>query len=351
MTDIFREPKPAAGFYKSQCEPEEEIVLEPAFHWAAGDEALRFTIAMICSNCDHLKLTCAIKLTGNFLSKRIRIASNFRIYAIRHSSVDLTKVNKGWGDLRIEGFLKDQRVISRMYSRRGVDQKFSVQADDTELSPTAPIVRALHSGHRRIRRDSALRQRSHRTDSGRSSDNYWRQSFCSGRRHWRRLDSCQGRSRNGSPHRHASSPRHSVRYPDAARSPRRARIAILREAANLVDNFWRLARRRSPCAPRHSPSIIWCFFVLPLEVPEIPAVVVFDPNAATNIFLILFYLERPKAAERAATALRRTFTLLALEELDERLCFLLLEPHGEQPAYRRSSSCGHPHGAGVPAGL
>ncbi|HLZ97161.1 MAG TPA: glycoside hydrolase family 2 TIM barrel-domain containing protein, partial [Steroidobacteraceae bacterium] len=33
VTDIFREPKPAAGFYKSQCDPDEEIVLEPAFHW------------------------------------------------------------------------------------------------------------------------------------------------------------------------------------------------------------------------------------------------------------------------------------------------------------------------------
>ena len=42
VVDMFREPKPAAGFYKSQCDPEEEIVLEPAFHWAAGDEALAF---------------------------------------------------------------------------------------------------------------------------------------------------------------------------------------------------------------------------------------------------------------------------------------------------------------------
>ena len=60
VTDIFREPKPAAGFYKSQCDPEEEIVLEPAFHWAKGDESVGFTKAVFCSNCDHLKISaCA----------------------------------------------------------------------------------------------------------------------------------------------------------------------------------------------------------------------------------------------------------------------------------------------------
>ena len=45
VTDIFREPKPAAGFYKSQCDPAEEIVLEPAFHWARGDASIGFSKA------------------------------------------------------------------------------------------------------------------------------------------------------------------------------------------------------------------------------------------------------------------------------------------------------------------
>ena len=40
--DIFRVPKPAAGFYKSQCDPGEEVVLEPAFHWAIGDQSIGF---------------------------------------------------------------------------------------------------------------------------------------------------------------------------------------------------------------------------------------------------------------------------------------------------------------------
>ncbi len=64
VTDIFREPKPAAGFYRSQCDPEEEIVLVPAFHWAIGDESVGFTNALVSSNCDHLKFYIAGKLVA-----------------------------------------------------------------------------------------------------------------------------------------------------------------------------------------------------------------------------------------------------------------------------------------------
>ena len=69
VTDIFREPKPAAGFYKSQCDPDEEIVLEPAFHWARGDENVGFTNALVCSNCDHLKFYVNGKLRGRGRSR------------------------------------------------------------------------------------------------------------------------------------------------------------------------------------------------------------------------------------------------------------------------------------------
>jgi hypothetical protein len=37
VADIFRIPKPAVGVYRSQCDPQEEIVLEPAFDWSRGD--------------------------------------------------------------------------------------------------------------------------------------------------------------------------------------------------------------------------------------------------------------------------------------------------------------------------
>jgi beta-galactosidase len=134
VVDMFREPKPAAGFYKSQCDPEEEIVLEPAFHWAAGDEALRFTVAMICSNCDHLKLYVKGKSDWDLLAEADPDRVQFAHLRYAPFSIDLTKAQHEWGDLRIDGYLKGQQVVSKTYSGRGVDQKFSVRADDTELS-------------------------------------------------------------------------------------------------------------------------------------------------------------------------------------------------------------------------
>jgi beta-galactosidase len=134
VVDMFREPKPAAGFYKSQCDPEEEIVLEPAFHWAAGDEALRFTVAMICSNCDHLKLYVKGKNDWDLIAEADPDRVQFAHLRYAPFSIDLTKAQHEWGDLRIDGYLKGQQVVSKTYSGRGVDQKFSVRADDAELS-------------------------------------------------------------------------------------------------------------------------------------------------------------------------------------------------------------------------
>ena len=59
VADIFRIGKPAAGFYKSQVDPGKEIVLEPAFDWSRGDRNETFTIAMISSNCDQVKIYIA----------------------------------------------------------------------------------------------------------------------------------------------------------------------------------------------------------------------------------------------------------------------------------------------------
>lgn len=129
VTDIFREPKPAAGFYKSQCDPAEEIVLEPAFHWARGDASIGFSKAVVCSNCDHLKFYIAGELVADVDPDRKQFAH------LRYAPfvVELGELFHKWGDLRIEGYIQNKLVITRNFSGTGLDAKFTLVPDDREL--------------------------------------------------------------------------------------------------------------------------------------------------------------------------------------------------------------------------
>jgi beta-galactosidase len=142
VTDIFREPKAAAGFYKSQCDPSEEIVLEPAFHWAIGDESVGLTKAVVCSNCDQLKFylresgleTSPWKLAAELEPERTEFNHlTYPPFILNLNKLDYRQLGFRWGDLRIDGFIKGQQVISKSVSGRGIDRKFTVRADDTTL--------------------------------------------------------------------------------------------------------------------------------------------------------------------------------------------------------------------------
>ena len=89
---------------------------------------------MICSNCDHLKLYVKGKSDWDLIAEADPDRVQFSHLRYAPFSIDLTKAQHEWGDLRIDGYLKGRQVVSRTYSGRGVDQKFSVYVDDTELS-------------------------------------------------------------------------------------------------------------------------------------------------------------------------------------------------------------------------
>jgi beta-galactosidase len=129
VTDIFREPKPAAGFYKSQCDPSEEIVLEPAFHWARGDASVGFSKAVVCSNCDHLKFYIDNKLIADVDPDRKQFAH------LRYAPfvLEMGELFHKWGDLKIEGYIEGKLVITKQMSGSGVDTKFLLLPDDTRL--------------------------------------------------------------------------------------------------------------------------------------------------------------------------------------------------------------------------
>lgn len=134
--DIFRTPKPAAQFYKSMCEREEEVVLEPNFHWAHNDESIGITYALISSNVDHIKMYVQNEngehLVGEGDPDRTQFAFlKYPPFSLKFKSSDLGKGN--WGDLRLDGYIDGKKVISKKYSGSGVDHEFVLVPDETNL--------------------------------------------------------------------------------------------------------------------------------------------------------------------------------------------------------------------------
>jgi beta-galactosidase len=130
VADIFRIPKPAAGFYKSQCDPKQEIVLEPAFDWSRGDRDESFTIAMICSNCDRLKIYIRDRMVADVEPDR----KTFPHLAYPPFVTNIRQgINGPWGDLKIEGYIGGKLVVTKMMSGRGADRQLLVEPDDLEL--------------------------------------------------------------------------------------------------------------------------------------------------------------------------------------------------------------------------
>jgi beta-galactosidase len=133
VSDIFRIPKPAAFFYKSQCDPKEEVVLEPCFNWSQGDQSEGGGIrkAVICSNCDHLKI---------YVKGELKLEADPDRQTYPHLRYPpfmpdlLGKRLEDWGDLRIDGYIDGKLVASRTLPGNDKDEELRVEPDDTELN-------------------------------------------------------------------------------------------------------------------------------------------------------------------------------------------------------------------------
>jgi beta-galactosidase len=140
VMDIFREPKAAAGFFKSQCDPSEEAVLEPAFHFAENDQPGNFgepTPEVVCSNCDTLKVFIRplSSAPGDFhpIAELKPAREQFPHLAHPPFFLTLPNGNDDWGDLRLDGYVAGSKVISKTLSGAGAARRFEFFADSNEL--------------------------------------------------------------------------------------------------------------------------------------------------------------------------------------------------------------------------
>jgi beta-galactosidase len=132
VSDIFRIPKPAAYFYKSQVDPEEEVVLEAGFFWSSGDksEAGGVGTVPILSNCDHLKVYFAGTLKMELDPDRKTFAHlKYPPFMMNMSDLPLDP----WGDLKIEGYVKGKLAKTLTLSGSGKDVDLKLLPDDRTI--------------------------------------------------------------------------------------------------------------------------------------------------------------------------------------------------------------------------
>ncbi|MCC7367670.1 MAG: glycoside hydrolase family 2 protein [Chloroflexi bacterium] len=132
VSDIFRIGKPAAALYRSQCDPAEEIVLEPTFPWAMGDCAAGGPgLGMILSNVERLKLYVGDRLVDEVLPDRGDLGY------LPHAPFFTQALQASWGqrlqDLRIEGYIGERLVATRRFAARATDAHLLVEPDDRVL--------------------------------------------------------------------------------------------------------------------------------------------------------------------------------------------------------------------------
>jgi len=135
VMDIFRTPKPAASFYKSMADREDEIVLEPAFFWARNDESTNFDHALISSNVDTVRMVSINDAGEHLIAEGGPDRTQFPHlkYPPFTFLVGSNVSRQTWGDLRIDGLIGGKVVISKTYSGSGADHAFVLLPDETAL--------------------------------------------------------------------------------------------------------------------------------------------------------------------------------------------------------------------------
>ena len=158
VLDIFRAPKFAAYAYASQCEPSEQVILEPVTYWARGEKDRCEVLPLIVlTNCDYIEFNF-----GDFPVKRVE-PDRERYPHLPHAPViidgrhvninDLGAWGMVWRDATITGFVAGQAVAQVKLSGRPVPTTLAVDVDDVELlagekDATRVIVRALDQAGR-----------------------------------------------------------------------------------------------------------------------------------------------------------------------------------------------------------
>ena len=132
VLDMFRQPKWAGWFYRSQKSPAEEIVLQAATFWTMGDRSAGGVDPFyVMTNVDYID----VYVGGEFKDRYTPASDEFPY--LPHPPIKVTRVGTDWGSkweaLRIVGFIDGEEVAEQRISQDGIPRNLEFYAEDTDL--------------------------------------------------------------------------------------------------------------------------------------------------------------------------------------------------------------------------
>ncbi len=147
VMDIYRLPKMAAHFYRSQKSPDKGAVLEAATYWSVGDRnGGGITPLTVFTNCDYIEVAINGTELGRFTPDRERYPG------LEYPPCVIDNFNvcwgEAWGSGLFRGYVDGKLVIEREYAHDPVPTRLEVRADDEAIhadggDATRVVVRAL----------------------------------------------------------------------------------------------------------------------------------------------------------------------------------------------------------------
>ncbi len=133
VMDMFRIPKFAANFYKSQADPEMEMVLEPATLWTRGERNMGgVTPLVVFTNCDKVELLVDGKTVGTYTPDY----PNYQ--GVKFPPVIIDKLEGFWGsnwnDGEFIGYRDGKEAARKKFIKNPVAAALTARADDKLLA-------------------------------------------------------------------------------------------------------------------------------------------------------------------------------------------------------------------------
>lgn len=133
VLDMFRVPKYAAEFYRSQKDPSEEIVLEPCTVLGRGERGEGVMPFYVLTNCDYIDVTFCIATE----TQKQRYYPSSRFLGLKHAPIEVDGpelwFQPFWLGAKIEGYLGEELVAVFDCGKNPYLTRLEVAADDAEL--------------------------------------------------------------------------------------------------------------------------------------------------------------------------------------------------------------------------